>query len=235
MNYDEINFTDQDQLVGIQFKFEVVGDSLKGTYVGKRENQKTKFGTNNIYRIKNNAGIFFFYGSPVLNDLMTMINIGQIIEVKLTGTKPSGKGNDTKLYTVYGRANLLDTEWLEQQKLVSDMGGATTMVESENYGVNTNNMTPEQMFPDSGNKDGEINVNDINFGGEQVAAPAAPDASKVAVTKTPEEKKAIIEKLAHEKLGVPAGQDAMIPVMTFTKIAMTTDNYDDIIKVLESK
>ena len=231
MDYSKINFTDQDQMSGTQFKFENVGDSLVGTYIGKKDGVNTQFGETSILRIMNDDGIWSVFPNGVLLDQMLMISPGQIVKIVLSGTKPSGKGNPTKLYTVFARPNLVNEDWLKSH---------ATDINPSDKEVNTDGYTNDTMFKDE--KD-EINVADVNMGGNQDGVIQGAQTTKTVQTDKPqntsaddystdEKKKSYIQQLAREKLGVPIGQDCMVPVMEFCKVAFVPNNYDEIISIL---
>lgn len=237
MDYSKINFTDQDQMSGTQFKFENIGDSLVGTYVGKKDGVQTQFGETTVLRFMNDEGVWSVFPNGVLLDQMLMIKPGQIVKIVLSGTKPSGKGNPTKLYTVFARPNLVNEDWLKSH---------ATDINPSDEEVNTDGYTKDTMFKDE--KD-EINVDNMNFGGNQDGViphietiPAQPQTAPtpVAPAQTPsaddystdDKKKSYIQQLAREKLGVPMGEDCVVPVMEFCRVAFIPANYDEIIKIL---
>lgn len=228
MNYDEINFNEQDQMSGNVFKFENVGDSVKGTYIGKKEGVQTKFGDKVIYRVMNNEGVNSIFGTAMLDDQMLSISLGQVIEIKLVGEKDTGKGNPQKLLQVYGRANLVNQEWIDQQKEASSIGTVetTTNNNTANDGeIDVDNMSMEQVWgEDDKTVDGEITT------------PPAPaqTAEAIKATMTVDEKKDLIKTLAVQKLGVPENEDHSAAVMTKTKVALIDDNLDEIIKILQT-
>jgi len=80
------------------WKAENVEDKIEGVLVDK----KSDVGVNksNIYHIENEEGLFFVWGSTVLDDRMAAVNVGQKLKITYKGTKPNKRGQDTKIFKV---------------------------------------------------------------------------------------------------------------------------------------
>lgn len=75
------------------------GESIEGVYVNKREGAG-KYNSKIYYIDTGNDGIKMVWGSTVLDEKMNSINQGNYVRITLTGTAPSKKGNDIKLFKV---------------------------------------------------------------------------------------------------------------------------------------
>lgn len=68
----------------------------------------------------------------VLEQRLKSIKIGQIFQVKFTEIKPTTKGNDAKIKTVYPAKNgkgedVMDTAWIEQKEKEAKLNGDEDM------------------------------------------------------------------------------------------------------------
>lgn len=68
------------------FKFEKVGDSITGFLLNK---EKSAVYDNMTYQLKTDTETIIFFGSSVLNDLMTSVNIGDEICIEFKDLKAS--------------------------------------------------------------------------------------------------------------------------------------------------
>jgi len=94
-----------------------IGDTLEGTYIGKKESMKTKYGMNHAFKVKCEDGtIKLVFGKPSINDQMNLVLPGQLVRFKFEKEVPSKKGNAFKDVKVYADPNVVDKEWLEQNK-----------------------------------------------------------------------------------------------------------------------
>lgn len=76
-----------------------VGESVEGTYVGKDENVGGFDST--IYHLNTVNGPLSVWGSAILDQNMVYVKLNQKVKIVFTGTTPSKKGNDTKLFDVF--------------------------------------------------------------------------------------------------------------------------------------
>lgn len=84
---------------GEVFKFENPGTTLTGVYVGRSDYQGD-WGPTIKHQVKTEAGLKVIFGSKVLNDLLTDAELGKLIRITQVKSKPSKKGNPTKMYEV---------------------------------------------------------------------------------------------------------------------------------------
>lgn len=79
-------------------KFETVGRVVVGVLLS-RKMADTKFGESPLYKIATPDGESAFFASGLLDDKLSG-QIGKIVRIEFTETKPSNKGNDAKLFDV---------------------------------------------------------------------------------------------------------------------------------------
>jgi len=79
-------------------KFEEVGKTVVGVLLG-RKMANTKFGESPLYRILTTEGEAAFFASGLLDDKCAG-QVGKIVRIEFTETKPSSKGNDAKIFDV---------------------------------------------------------------------------------------------------------------------------------------
>ena len=74
------------------------GDQIEGKLVSK----KTKIGVNdsNAYYIENETGTWMVWGSTVLDDRMSVVEVGSLVKIEYKGTAPTRFGNDAKIFKV---------------------------------------------------------------------------------------------------------------------------------------
>ena len=113
------------------FKFTKIGDSIKGTYVGKKDiPPRLQFGAQIGYHIKDENGKAWIVAQGInkriFHERMDEIFFGQIVGFKFDRIKPaSTKGlNDTNIINIYASPECIDEKWLAaQQKLESFTSG----------------------------------------------------------------------------------------------------------------
>jgi hypothetical protein len=115
-----------------------IGDSVEGTYVGKRvvANSMRAGETQNVYEIKKSDGsIIDVYGKPGIDRRMKHISLGQIVGFKFTSKIPAKIPGykDTNVIEVYADDKIVDKEWLESPEAVEAIADALggTVVPSE--------------------------------------------------------------------------------------------------------
>lgn len=109
-------FTEEDKATGSQFTFEKVGDRVQGTYINKKVNVKTRYGLKTYHEIMNNDGIHILWERKGFDDQIARCRLGQIIEVRCINIKDTGAGKPWIQLEVFSRPDLVDEEWLTQQK-----------------------------------------------------------------------------------------------------------------------
>lgn len=80
------------------WKPEKAGDKIRGLYISKDEEVGTFKST--AYHLDVDGNPMTVWGSAALNPKMAGIKPGDLIEIEFTGTTPSEKGADTKLFDV---------------------------------------------------------------------------------------------------------------------------------------
>lgn len=73
-------------------------DSIQGVLVNKKE----KVGANesNAYYIDNEEGTSMIWGSTVLDDRMSIVNVGDAVRITYKGLVKNKRGQDTKIFKV---------------------------------------------------------------------------------------------------------------------------------------
>ena len=79
-------------------KFETVGKVVVGVLLS-RKMADTKFGESPVYKVMTPEGESAFFASALLDDKLSG-QIGKIVRIEFTETKPSNKGNDAKIFDV---------------------------------------------------------------------------------------------------------------------------------------
>jgi hypothetical protein len=114
---------------GTFFKFDKVGDSVQGTYIGKMP-AMGKFGPQVIYILQDKEGavwnVSFNTTKKIVTDRMDSIRFGQIVGFKFDETRPTDKGNDAKIIRIYADPKFIDHEWLAAQKELRESAGEYT-------------------------------------------------------------------------------------------------------------
>ena len=139
------------------FKFTKIGDSIKGTYVGKKDiPPRLQFGAQIGYHIKDENGKAWIVAQGInkriFHERMDEIFFGQIVGFKFDRIKPaSTKGlNDTNIINIYASPECIDEKWLAaQQKLESFTSGqrkSTTAPSKEDNDVDEGPTPDKNMF-----------------------------------------------------------------------------------------
>ena len=109
-------------------QFKEIGDGVQGTFVGRKDGQiNQKFGhVETIVLLKQYDGnliqVSIRENKTFLLNEVNKCKLGDIIGFKFTGTRPSQKGNPTKVIVLVRDENLVDKEWLaEQSKRVDSL------------------------------------------------------------------------------------------------------------------
>ena len=200
-------------------KFTNPGDSIQGTYVGKIVGSIDGFGNEQvIYQVLKNGEVFnvgFGINKKVIIEEMNRTNFGQIIGFKYKGTikikNKLGKEVEVKDFGLFSDPKIVDTEWLKKNE--RNMPFQTTL---------SNELTKEQIV---------VNQEFSNFGvSESSPVPSSDAPSSV----TPQDKLAVITKLAYDKIGVTDPNVMKDKVMEVTGIAFVELNYDKIISALNT-
>lgn len=79
-------------------KFDTVGKTVVGVLLS-RKIADTKYGESPFYKVMTSEGETGFFAPARLDDKLSN-QVGKIVRVEFTETKPSAKGNDAKLFDV---------------------------------------------------------------------------------------------------------------------------------------
>lgn len=204
-------------------KFVNTGDSFQGTYVGKIIGTKDGFGNSQIiYQFLKNGQIHnigFGENKKIFHRDMDKARFGQIIGVKYKGkitviNKVTKKPTEVKDYGLYIDPKIVDTEWLRD-----NAGNMPTVIHETG---NNNEFSKEQIT---------VNQEFSNFGvSESSPVPSNDGSSSI----TPEDKMAVITKLAYDKLGVSDPNTMKEKIMEVTGVPFIVSQYDKIINVLNT-
>lgn len=83
------------------FKPTQAGESIEGKLLSVEESKKFKEG-GKIYHLETaDGGNVIVFGTTVLSDRMSFVNIGEQIKIVYMGVKKNTKGQDTKIFEVY--------------------------------------------------------------------------------------------------------------------------------------
>lgn len=84
---------------GDMFKFEKIGDTLKGHYQGSKP-EEGKYGPTVKHLFKTTSGLKVVFGNKQLVDRLPLEKLGVYMEITFTGTQPGKKGNPMKLFQI---------------------------------------------------------------------------------------------------------------------------------------
>jgi hypothetical protein len=83
------------------FKPTKEGESIEGKLLSIEDSKKFKEG-GKIYHLETaDGGQIVVFGTTVLSDRMSFVNIGEQIKIIYMGVKKNAKGQDTKIFEVY--------------------------------------------------------------------------------------------------------------------------------------
>lgn len=173
-NKNSVNIFDEVKQ-GTFFKFEKVGDSVQGTYIGKMS-AEGKFGPQMVYSLQDKQGavwnVSFNKNKKMVIDRMNEIRFGQIVGFKFDETRPTDKGNDAKIIRIYADPKFIDHEWLAAQKELRESSGEYTAPAA---GVTDHEEEEEVRGSGSDGQDGNM------FNGNPFVAPgdAQPTGSSI--------------------------------------------------------
>jgi hypothetical protein len=212
-----IQFSDDDKVSGSWIKWDVVGKKVQGTLIGRRQKSNDlKAGEMQwIYELLSEDGeIMIIGGRPGLDPQLSHVRLGQIIEIRYLGDKPSVRAgySATKLLQVYTNKDAMDKDWLSAHPEHANESELSSMPAiPQSAGQATSN-------------EGEIKVEDIPFVETVPTAPSSPVDPRHAQ---------IIE-LAKTKLKVVNEADTQRVVMENLGLAYIASNLDAIIANLSA-
>lgn len=204
-------------------KFVNAGDSVQGTYVGKIVGQKDGYGNEQIvYQLLQDDGkvknVGFGINKKVLHQDMSTVKFGQVIGFRYKGTievkDKFGKPVNVKDFALHQDPKIVNETWLAEHK--DNM--PEVMVATDN---------PAATPAATGNRDTKSDLDNLV---SDLATDDVPFSSAGSLTN--EDKLAVIEKLAKDKLGVVGSQTVKEKVMEVTGIAFIPVNYDKITTAL---
>jgi hypothetical protein len=206
-------------------KFINAGDSVQGTYIGKITGQVDGYGNEQvIYQLLQEDGktvnVGFGLNKKVLHQDMAPVKFGQIVGFRYKGTvkvkdKRSGNMVEVKDFALHQDPKIVNEAWLKEN--------AGDMPEVVKVSQNVTGPTPRKV-------DGSENIDDVANDFNKATSGDVPFSSAGSLTN--EDKLAVIEKLAKDKLGSTSAQDTKDKVMTSTGIAFIPVNYGKIIEAL---
>ena len=199
---------DTNKLTGNWWKKDNIGDKVEGTFEGKNVQINQMSGKEQIlYQIRATDGILYMVGGNIgIDSQMQRVKIGQIVGFEFTEERPNKKNpalNPTKVVQVYANPNVVNEEWLAQQK---KLGGSVTVEEAEEI-INGPD-EPEEVKA------------------EEQEAPFLTESEKKKLILQ-------ITELATSKLGATNGEDVKSKVMEETSLAFIDSNLLSIVKALE--
>jgi len=103
------------------WKPEKEGDKIKGVFISKDEGVGDFDST--VYHLDVEGTPMGVWGSAALNPKMVGIKPGTLVEIEFTGTAPSKKGADTKLFKVSADDGL-DAEEQKVEEVKPEVPGA---------------------------------------------------------------------------------------------------------------
>lgn len=226
MNKVNIFEATKEKKMPVWAKFENAGDSIQGTYVGKITGSLDGYGNLQvIYQLLKDGEVYnvgFGENKKVIIQDMAKANFGQIVGFKYKGRlsvkNKLGKIVEVKDFGLFIDPKIVDEGWLKEN---AQCMPETTHVDSVGTRASkTSNEETEKAFQEFS-----------NFGASE-GSPAPSTSAPSSVT--PEDKLAIITKLAHDKLGVSDPAIMKDKVMEITGIAFLPANFDRIISVLNT-
>lgn len=196
-------------------KFTNPGDSVQGTYVGKIVGQKSPAFQQEqiVYQLLQDDGkiinVAFGLNKKVLHQDMEAVSFGQIVGFRYKGTiqvknRATGMMVNVKDYALHQDPKIVNETWLKENE-----GDMPKVVKATN--TNVARESAESLAA-------ELGEDDVPFSS--------------AGSLTNEDKLAVIEKLAKDKLGATTPQDVKVKVMESTGIAFIAVRYQEIIDKL---
>lgn len=109
----------------IIFRFEKMGDKLKGTYIGKYTIKNTLMNNAevNVYQIRRRGKVIGLFGKPTIDFQMKNIQFGQIVKFQYTtDAPPKGPGyQPVRIIDVFADVKNVDGPFLlEENKRLKD-------------------------------------------------------------------------------------------------------------------
>jgi len=213
-------FDQLEEVKGNWWKYETVGDEIKGTFINKRRQMNQLRGEEQwVYEVLTSEGdVYNVGGKPGIDNQMAHIKPGQYIKFVFIETrKPTKPGlNAAKIVQVYASPKLVNQVWIDEQSAA--MTGPSEGVSA----VDNSGIIPE-------------------LADEATPEPGAPTTGAVEATEeeeppfysTVEEKKEAIIRIANKKLKIENPASLERQVMEATSLAFIDTNLDKIIDKLK--
>lgn len=112
---------------GEQFKFENIGDSLTGVYLGSLDHEGN-YGPTKKHLFKTEKGVKVVFGQKHLSDMLEGERTGTLMRITFESEKKGKKGNPMKMYTLD-----IDDEYLASDDEVAAGVQEATTEENEDY------------------------------------------------------------------------------------------------------
>jgi len=211
----------KEKIMPTWMKFINAGDSVQGTYVGKIVGQIDGYGNEQIiYQLLQDDGTVMNVGFGVnkkfLNQDMESVKFGQIIGFKYKGTisvkDKFGKPVNVKDFALHQDPKIVNETWLKENE--GNMPEVTRVSKSDA------SVSAKEDFGAFNNVPKEKEVDDVPFSSEG--------------SLTNEDKLAVIEKLAKDKLGVTDPSLVKDKVMETLGVAFIPVNFSSIIEKLKT-
>lgn len=211
-------FDDTNKLTGNWWKKNKIGDKIEGTFEGKNLQVNQMSGNEQmVYEIRTSDEELYLVGGNIgIDSQMKRVKVGQIVGFEFTEERPNKKNpalNPTKVVQVYANPNIVNKEWLAQQKELEESQPVET--------ASVTTKEAEEIL--NGTEPEEVKIEDVEDKGE-------------APFLTESEKKELIVKiteLATSKLGATDGDDVKNKVMEKTSLAFIDSNLKKIAETME--
>jgi hypothetical protein len=156
---------------GVQFKFETVGQSLQGYYVGSFEHNGD-YGQTQKHLFKNDKGLWTVFGQKHLIDMLNGIEPGILVRVTFAGNRPSKKKgfNPMKLFEIeYDEEDRLDAS-----SVADAASGNEDGAESEYADASDEQETEEEEIQEP------VRAAPVSRPAPKAAAPARPASNAIS-------------------------------------------------------
>jgi len=231
-------FTEGKQIQTAWAKFENIGDSYQGTYVGQRKAIDSYSNPQIIYELMGEDGTIINVGvketKTNLIKQMSHINYGQIVGFKFTEQIPNKNqpGKMINIVNVFADSSIKNERWLvEQAEQAALRGGDQEMTAVDlNKPITT---TAPPVSAGSSQPVQPLTVGTVRPAPAVMTTAQTPDVPFESQP-TDTDKLKTISELAQAKLGVTDPASVKDEVMGLTKLAFISSNLDQMITILRS-
>lgn len=225
-------FSQGKQLNTVWAKFDKIGDSAQGTYIGKREAQDNYNNKQIIYELLQEDGNIVNVGvrdaKVKFHQQMDSLSFGQIVGIRLTEQVPNTKGNPTNILSVFADSKIKNEAWLQEQS------EKKAMMSEDGMNAERTEALKAPIFATAPPSLNSINVQasaPSNVMPNTYTAPATED-TPFASQPTDADKIKTIYEFAQAKLGVTDPMAVKDAVMEKTGLAFIASNFDKMIDLL---